>query len=128
MRSQNRRSFVRSMSLAIAAAIATLFTLAAPVTSMAGPSEDAPRPGRIAGIVVNSERQPVAGAQVALINAAGEVVRRTETSAEGRYMFERVHPGPWLVRARKVDIGIGQERTAVRPGETVRVPVMLRRP
>lgn len=128
MRSMDRRVFVRSLSWLIAAALGVVLGMMLPVTASAGPGEDAPRPSRIVGVVFNSEHRPVAGAQVVLVTPMGEVVRRTETNAEGRYVFEPVRPGAWMVRARKADVGAGQARTFVRPGETVRVPVLLRAP
>lgn len=126
MRSQDRRSFVRSLTWSLAAIIAALFTLSVPSAARAGPGEDAPRPGRIVGVVLDTSRQPVAGAAVSIVDRAGHVIRRMRTNEEGRFAFAPIHPGQWMVRAEKRGVGAGREAVAVRPGETARTRIVLR--
>ncbi len=42
--------------------------------------------------------EPVAGARVQLLDAQGNVVRETQTNAQGRYRFDNLAPGTYSVR------------------------------
>ncbi|MBL8762298.1 MAG: carboxypeptidase regulatory-like domain-containing protein [Phycisphaerae bacterium] len=103
------------------AAIVGVFMLAMPSTASAQPA-----PGKIVGIVVDADGSPVAEAHVVLTHG-DRVVARAMTDADGKYVFERVRPGRYLLQAGKREVGRGRERAAVRPGETVRVRIMLKK-
>ncbi len=71
------------------------------------PHQPAPRnsarrmPQRLAGTVQDSLGRPVAGAKVSLQSAAGKVVAKTATDAQGHFSFARVNPGTYAVMATK---------------------------
>ncbi|MCC6969168.1 MAG: carboxypeptidase regulatory-like domain-containing protein [Phycisphaerales bacterium] len=108
------------LSLLIAA-IVGIFMLATPNTASAQPA-----PGKIVGTVVDADGKPVADAHVVLKHG-DKVVAHMRTNAEGHYAFKDLRPGRYLVQAGKAEVGRGQERAAVRPGETVRVRITLKK-
>jgi|GEM_PF-4405533 len=121
-----RKALTSTRWISLVAVLAAAVTLALPVRSMAGPSgPDHPRPAAIVGMVVNADEEPVAGARVVLVNADGEVVRRTLTRRRGRFFFRHVRPGQYAVRAAKRGVGEGAARVEVRPGHIARVRIML---
>ena len=84
-----------------------------------------PGPARIAGRVLRAEdRSPVAGAEVALYALTSEGVpglRRTQSDADGRFVFENVANDPaigWLVGARFRGVAFPGGRVTFEAGKT----------
>lgn len=79
-------------------------------------------PALIGGMVFDSHGDRVGGARVVLIHR-GHVVQRTLTDDEGRFHFEPVRHGIYIIRAAKDGVGHGARRIFARPG---RNPVRIR--
>jgi hypothetical protein len=119
------------------AALAALLWLAAGAAGAQEPAPDVPPgPARITGRVLRAEdRSPVAGAEVALYALTAEGVpglRRAESDAEGRFVFENVANDPavgWLVGARFRGVAFPGGRVAFEAGKTeAAVEVMVDEP
>lgn len=113
----NKRGFLGFLI----AAIVGVFMLAMPNSASAQPA-----PGKIVGTVVDADGKAVAGAQVVLKHGDHEIAH-VRTNAEGHYVFPNVRPGRFVVQAGKLGVGRGRESAAVRPGETVRVRITLKK-
>lgn len=84
------------------------------------------RPAAIVGRVVDADNNPIEGARVALLAGPGEVVRSTQSNAQGQFEFKPVRPGRYAVGAAKPDIGAGRTPVFVaKPGEITRAPVHI---
>lgn len=58
---------------------------------------------RVSGVVRDSvEREPVAGAVVALVDSTGATINRTMTGASGRYTVSPLYPGPHHLRVLRI--------------------------
>lgn len=100
--------------------------LASTALAQAAAPDVPPGPARIEGVVLRAETgQPVAGAEVALYALTAEGVpglRRTESDAAGRFLFENVANDPaigWLVGARFEGVAFPGGRVAFAPGESI---------
>jgi hypothetical protein len=113
----------------LAFVLALLTTAMTGTTAVAGPN-DPPKPGRVVGIVVTGEAGSptrVADANVALI-VRDKVFARTKTNDKGEFSFDRVPPGRHEIRAEKRDVGAGKDPAPVKPTETTRTRIILRKP
>jgi iron complex outermembrane receptor protein len=102
--------------------VAGLPTLAAepapaPAAESAAAAATRPAPGRLVGRVTSADGSPVTDARVSLV----DLRRSTTTDADGRYAFDAVPPGTYLLEAesrrsgrdlRRVEIASGAEATA----------------
>lgn len=134
MNSRNRVSgWLGFMSLGVLAAVA----LAAGGVSATAPGEEgstgltAPptvKPGTIIGKVASADpTADLSGVHVAVVRD-GKATQHTMTNAKGEFKFDKVAPGRFVIAAAKKDVGVGRELGGVRPGETARVLVKLRKP
>lgn len=120
---------VGSVSLGVMAAVA----LAAGGVSAVGPTLEgtatAPvKPSKIVGRVVSADAAAdLSGVHVTLVRD-GKPAQRTVTDGKGHFSFDRVAPGRFGIVAAKREVGAGRELSAVRPGDTVRVQIELRKP
>jgi|CXWL01.1.fsa_nt_gi protocatechuate 3,4-dioxygenase beta subunit len=111
------------------ALLCSALVISSPGTAVAGGDRprdpDAPtRPGAIMGQVTDARGNPVAGATV-ILRMGDRAIARTMTNDRGVYGFARVLAGRYNLIAGKRDVGRGTANAAVRPGETVRVPITL---
>jgi hypothetical protein len=86
-----------SRLLCSTAGFLTAFLLALPPAA----SEVAPPAGTVAGIAKDALERPLAGAQMRLESADGQVVGRTTSDDQGRYEFTGVAPGAYAVVGEK---------------------------
>jgi hypothetical protein len=110
------RSIAR-MSGLLAVLFAALVTLMPSRAEAASPER--PRPALIHGVVgvrTDDGVRVVAEAAVQLVNRDGDVVAETMTNDEGKFRFEPVAPGRYVVRAAKRGVGAGRAPLAARPG------------
>lgn len=74
--------------------------------------------GRIYGVVVGEDGQPVAGARVNLVRDVSMYSLMTFTTDEGEYAFNDVPPGIYLVRALDEGMFVGEMRVEfMQPGD-----------
>lgn len=93
-------------------ALTTLLGAALPLAAQT-PAETAPRAaGAITGLVLDQEGAPVPGAAVRLIDRR----QRTVTDESGRFRFEALPPGSYLVEAGDAATGTAVGRAEVRAG------------
>ena len=113
----------------LAFVLALLTTAMTGTTAVAGPN-DPPKPGRVVGIVVTGEAGSptrVADANVVVI-VNDKVFARTKTNEKGEFSFNRGPPGRQEVRAETKDVGAGKDASPVKPTETTRTRIILRKP
>ena len=79
------------------------FSLLALVFSLFSVSVPAQTTGGISGTVKDAAGAAVAGAHVSLLNAQQLVLRSVSTDAEGKYQFENVAAGSYVVQAVRAD-------------------------
>ena len=108
------------LSLLIAA-IVGVFMLATPNNASAQPA-----PGRVVGTVVDADGNPVADAHVVLKHGE-KVIAHVRSNADGHYVFKDIRPGRYHLQAGKQGVGRGHAPALVRPGETVRVKITLKK-
>lgn len=87
------------------------------------PSPPAAAVGTISGRVVSGSGEPVADAHVELI----ELGRRAETDADGRFRFEGVPPGAYIVQAQSARAGMNVTRVDVTAERGVELEITLDR-
>jgi hypothetical protein len=86
------------------------------------------KPGVVIGKVVSADPTAnLSGVHVALVRD-GKAMQRTMTNEKGEFKFDKVAPGRFTIAAAKREVGSGRELSGVRPGETARVLVKLRKP
>jgi hypothetical protein len=86
------------------------------------------KPSKLVGRVVSADpAADLSGVHVALIRD-GKATQRTMTNEKGQFVFEKIAPGRFGVVAAKKEVGTGRELGAVRPGDTVRVQIELKKP
>ena len=121
-----------AVSLGVLAAIA----LAAGGASSDGPSlgtdtgVTAPptvRPAKIIGRVTSADATADLSGVHVVLHRDGKPTQRTVTNDKGYFQFERVAPGRFGVAAAKKDVGGGREIGAVKPGDTARVQIELKK-
>jgi hypothetical protein len=115
----SRRSALRSLALAMVGVL----VLVLPGRALA---QSELRPGRIVGQVVDSAGAPVAGAHVVLRQDDREIAR-TVTGPEGKFAFDRIRPGRYVVAAEKAGVGRGRGPVLVKSGEVSRIKITLTR-
>ncbi len=84
--------------------------------------------GAIGGVVTTATGHPVPGAAVLLRGqtASGQSFSlHTRTNREGHFRFHRVPAGHYMVSARHPRAGSGREQVDLRPGEHVRIHIVL---
>lgn len=94
----------------------------------ATPTAPSVRPSKVVGRVVSADpAADLSGVHVALIRD-GKATHRTMTNEKGQFVFEKVAPGRFGIAAAKKDVGGGRELSAVKPGDTARVQIELKKP
>jgi len=105
-----------------------LFAAAVAVALASGAvAQEAPRGASVAGRVTDPRGAGLSGASVTLQAREGQAVRlSTTTDAEGRYRFERLAPGAYLVEAEAEGFARGAARTVeVGRGRTGELDIAL---
>lgn len=115
------------LAVGIAALLAASALPAAAGPAFTGVADLGPEPAHRAayvfGRVFDTQREPVGGATVELVDrSSGRVVREATTSRDGEFRMRPVRPGHYVVRAHKR--GVGSDRLALR-AEPGRNPVRL---
>jgi len=107
----------RSTHLLVIARLAKLFTLASLLyLALPASSAIAQQPGgTVSGKVVDNQGNPVAGAQVFII----ELGRGTETRGDGGYILGGIPSGTYVVRARLIGFRAQSASVSVAPGAFV---------
>lgn len=86
------------------------------------------KPSKIVGRVVSADpAADLSGVHVALIRD-GKATQRTMTNDKGQFVFDKVAPGRFGIAAAKREVGAGRELSAVKPGDTARVQIELKKP
>lgn len=86
------------------------------------------KPSKIVGRVVSADPAAnLSGVHVALYRD-GKQTQRTMTNDKGQFVFDKVAPGRFGIAAAKREVGAGRELSAVKPGETARVQIELKKP
>jgi len=87
-----------------------------------------PRPGHVLGQISSTDSSAdLRGVAIALVRD-GHVVDRTFTNAGGRFAFPNIRPGHFVILAEKRGVGVGRQPGDVKPGETVKVSIELKKP
>lgn len=103
-----------------------LFICAAVLAGSVAVESTAQEAGMLRGRVVDEQRQPVAGALVAIRPLAGDGETATvETAADGTYARGSIAAGLYAVTAGKDDLRGDMYRIRIRSGRTVQVNVQL---
>lgn len=113
-----RISIILLLLAAVLAAVAPLASAAAAGT----------RFGSVVGLVTDLRGHAVADAPVAIEGMTAAGLRwhaRTMTDPRGHFEFPHVPAGRYVVSSHLHGVGGDRERVAVRPGETVRVRLVL---
>lgn len=86
------------------------------------------KPSKVVGRVVSADpAADLSGVHVAIIRD-GKATQHTLTNDKGQFVFEKVAPGRFGIAAAKKDVGGGRELSAVKPGDTARVQIELKKP
>ncbi len=109
MQSARTSVFLRSLIFAVAC-LATVPTVRAAESS-----------GSVTGVVRDSSQAVVAGAEVVLLTAQQTSVRSTRTAADGRFSFEKVPAGRYVLLVSYA--GFAERRVAVTVSGTGSAPV-----
>ncbi|MBX3380185.1 MAG: carboxypeptidase regulatory-like domain-containing protein [Phycisphaeraceae bacterium] len=94
------------------------------------PASDAPsiRPGHVVGVVKSANADAdLRGVAVVLVRDQ-HVVDRTVTNRDGKFTLPNIRPGRFVIAAEKRGVGAGREAANVKPGETARVQIELKKP
>ena len=67
--------------------------------AFAAPAQETGGMGTLAGVVLNAQRKPVAGATVTMQSATGGNPHATKTNSQGRFFFPELVHGYYDVRA-----------------------------
>lgn len=116
------------MRLSPLLALLLLALVLAPAAGSATATSAAQHAGTIVGTVTDMRGHAVAGAPVLLHGqtAGGHPYHaRTVSGRDGSFGFHEVPAGHYVVASRVEGIGSGAERVALRPGQTVRVHLVL---
>jgi Carboxypeptidase regulatory-like domain len=81
--------------------------------------------GRLAGTVLDPKGIPVAGASVALANAAGTVIRRSVTDDKGRFQLEGIDPGEYRLSAESPDFVSVTSQLSLANGEQRKIDLQF---
>jgi len=73
---------------------------------------------RIAGTVFGEDGKPVAGAPVALLTSSPQPLQRTKTDDAGQFVFEKLLPGDFMVRAGGTAVGLASLPVVTTTGTT----------
>jgi iron complex outermembrane receptor protein len=101
----------------VALPVAAAEPAAAPAAESVAAAAARPAPGRLVGRVTAADGSPVTDARVSIV----DLRRSTTTDADGRYSFDAVPPGAYLLEAdsrrsgrdlRRVEVASGAEATA----------------
>ena len=109
--------------LAVGAALASVALFSQPA-----PAAAAPPAGSLVGQVLDTHRQPVAGAivEIALETRGGRTfTARTQTDRRGHFEFARLPESRGVVRAAKRGVGRDRDRILIRWGQTTRERLVL---
>jgi Carboxypeptidase regulatory-like domain len=88
--------------------------------------KQAPAPGKIVGIVIDDQGEPVADANVSIgAPGSGPGGQKTKSNEKGVFVFEKVKPGKVVVFGAKEGVGAGKAEVAVKPGETAEVKIVI---
>ncbi|MGH7244441.1 MAG: carboxypeptidase-like regulatory domain-containing protein [Phycisphaerales bacterium] len=86
------------------------------------------RPGHVLGVVTSADAHAnLQGVVVQLIRDQ-RVVDRTLTNKDGKFAFPNIRPGHFQIAAEKRGVGVGHQPGDVKPAETVRIEIALKKP
>ncbi|HYN86053.1 MAG TPA: TonB-dependent receptor [Pyrinomonadaceae bacterium] len=107
-----------------ARALLAIIFMTTPLTGVArAATQDAG--GRITGVVRDASGAAVADADASLVTAQQTVIGKTKSDAEGRFRFENVAAGSYLVVVSRADFVARRVATQVAPGAGVEFEVTL---
>lgn len=116
---RNGSSFKRSF---LAAAVAAI--LLAPVSLRAGVQQSS-RGGRVEGVVADAAGGAVVSANVQLQDPAQAVISSTRTDAEGRFAFENIAPGSYVVQVTRNGFSTLREVARSTQGGVTRLDLIM---
>ena len=85
------------------------------------------RPGAVIGTVVDGDGLPVKGADVEVMrDGARDVVAKMVTGIDGRFKFDGLAPGVYLIKSVRRDFGEGVVRVQIVSRRVVKATIVLR--
>ncbi|MBX3388901.1 MAG: carboxypeptidase regulatory-like domain-containing protein [Phycisphaeraceae bacterium] len=111
-----------------AASIAAGVRTNTPPDSASGTAPAVPSPGHVLGRVSSADPAAELRGVVVTLVRDHQAVGRTVTNSDGKFAFPNVRPGPFTIVAEKRGVGVGRQAGGVKPGETVRVAIELKKP
>lgn len=84
------------------------------------------RVGAVVGAVVDRDGLPVKGADVVVVrDGARDVVAKMVTGADGRFKFDDLAAGVYVIKSIRRDFGEGKVRVEIVPHRVVKATVVL---
>lgn len=118
---KHRASSLRALFLVAALAAVAL----APVQMLAAAQQAASRGGRVEGVVTDPAGGAIEGASVQLQDPAQALIASTRTDAEGRFAFENVAPGSYVLLLSRAGFSARREVARSIQGATTRLAVIM---
>lgn len=85
------------------------------------------RPGDVIGTVVDGDGLPVKGADVEVFrDGARDVLAKMVTGIDGRFKFDGLAPGVYLIKSIRRDFGEGMVRVQIVSRRVAKVTIVLR--
>jgi len=81
--------------------------------------------GSIAGTVKDAAGAAIRGAEVRVLNAQQVAIKVTQTNDQGRFTFERLAAGSFIIRVSRVNFSNGNEVVRVVDGSNVEIEIVL---
>jgi len=117
-----KRTMRVRLSLRLIAFAAGALMALFPATSLAAPGEGS---ARVAGRVLDPAGTPVSDARVTLSRAAVGLQQAVFTSADGRYAFEGLASGQYLLEVRREGFSVSARPLELASGRTLSLDVVL---
>lgn len=119
-----KKTYLRAAVTSLALTLGAMPALSAALPDISPAVEPERHGARVGGRVFDTNREPVGGATVQLVNERGTIIQETSSDDRGAFHFRQVRPGEYVVRASKRGVGSDRELIRVRD-DAVRVRLVL---